>query len=164
MHATTSGVEPAWFRLAASPIILGTLVVLTWRLRTLSWLRSSRMTLQPLVRSLKVEGVGTPGQHYARSSFFAVGFFVVAAFIFAVIIHALGVGLNCPGGPPGGSLAVAAVEGHRRCHVVLRVAGACRDDLWPFLVEMVATTATACSTSVSSSWLLAQPHVRQTAR
>ncbi len=90
------------------------------------------MTLQPLVRSLKVEGVGTPGQHYARSSFFAVGFFVVTAFIFAVIIHALGVGLNCPGGPPGGSLAVAAVEGHRRCRVVLRVAGARRDDLWPF--------------------------------
>ena len=125
------------------------------------------MTLQPLVRSLKVEGVGTPGQSLRTTrghAFFAVGFFVVAAFIFAVIIHALGVGLKCPGGPPGGSLAVAAVEGHRRCHVVLRVAGACRDDLWPFLVEMVATTATACSTSVNSSWLLAQPHVRQTAR
>ena len=125
------------------------------------------MTLQPLVRLLKVEGVGTPGQSLRTTrgrAYFAVGFFVVAAFIFAVIIHALGVGLNCPGGPPGGSLAVAAVEGHRRCHVVLRVAGACRDDLWPFLVEMVATTATACSTSVSSSWLLAQPHVRQTAR
>ena len=98
------------------------------------------MTLQPLVRSLKVEGVGTPGQSLRTTrghAFFAVGFFVVAAFIFAVIIHALGVGLNCPGGPPGGSLAVAAVEGHRRCRVVLRVAGARRDDLWPFLVEMV---------------------------
>ncbi len=125
------------------------------------------MTLQPLVRSLKVEGVGTPGQSLRTTrgrAYFAVGFFVVAAFIFAVIIHALGVGLKCPGGPPGGSLAVAAVEGHRRCHVVLRVAGACRDDLWPFLVEMVATTATACSALVSSSWLLAQPHVRQAAR
>ena len=60
------------------------------------------------------------------------GFFVVTAFILAVITHALGVGLKCPGGPPGGSLAVAAVEGHRKCRVVLRVAGARRDDLWPF--------------------------------
>ncbi len=98
------------------------------------------MTLQPLVRSLKVEGVGTPGQSLRTTrgrAYFAVGFFVVTAFIFAVIIHALGVGLKCPGGPPGGSLAVAAVVGHRRCRVVLRVAGARRDDLWPFLVEMV---------------------------